>query len=98
MIKRIVKLTFQEDKTDDFIQIFEESKDKIRAMSGCQHVEMLRAVEPDNVFFTFSIWDSEVHLNAYRNSELFGSTWKKTKALFSDAPQAWTVDLLSQNT
>ena len=97
MIKRIVKLTFQEDKTDDFIQIFEESKDEIRAMSGCQHVEMLRAVVPDNVFFTFSVWDSENHLNAYRDSELFGLTWKKTKALFSEKPEAWTVNLLSQN-
>ncbi len=97
MIKRIVKLTFQEDKTNDFIQIFEESKDKIRAMSGCQHVEMLRAVAPDNVFFTFSIWESENHLNAYRDSELFGLTWKKTKALFSEKPEAWTVNLLSQN-
>lgn len=98
MIKRIVKLTFQEDKTQDFLQIFEDSKAKISAREGCHHVEMLRSVHPTNVFFTFSIWDSEEALNAYRDSELFATTWAKTKALFSDKPQAWTVELLSQST
>ena len=91
MIKRIVKLTFQEEKTADFIQIFEESKEKIRAMQGCQHVEMLRSIAPTNVFFTFSIWDSEEDLNNYRHSELFTATWAKTKALFSEKAEAWTV-------
>jgi hypothetical protein len=95
MIKRIVKLTFQADKTDDFIQIFEESKTKIRAREGCHHVEMLRAVSPTNVFFTLSIWENEDALNAYRDSELFVTTWAKTKILFSDKPAAWTVNLLS---
>lgn len=96
MIKRLVKLTFQEDKIADFEQIFEDSKNKIRAREGCFHVELLRAVAPNNVFFTLSIWESEDALNAYRDSELFATTWAKTKALFSDKPQAWTVELKSK--
>ena len=95
MIKRIVKLTFQEDKTDAFIAIFEESKNNIRSSEGCLHLELLRSNAPDNVFFTFSIWESEAHLNQYRRSKLFEETWKKIKILFSDRPQAWSTQLLS---
>ena len=91
MIKRIVKLTFQEDKIDEFLSIFENSKFLIRSFPGCQHVELLRAKRQPAVFFTFSIWDSEEALEHYRHSKLFGQTWAKTKALFADRPQAWTV-------
>lgn len=96
MIKRIVKLTFQEDKTADFIKIFEESKQKILARKGCLHVEMLRASNPENVFFTLSFWENEDALNDYRKSDLFATTWAKTKALFASKAEAWTVNLLSE--
>jgi heme oxygenase (mycobilin-producing) len=95
MIKRLVKLTFQADKTDEFIHIFETSKDKIRAMPGCQHVELLRDVTTPNVFFTLSLWDTEESLENYRQSEFFQATWAKTKALFSDKPAAWTTQMVA---
>ena len=92
MIKRLVKLTFQTDKTDEFIHIFETSKDKIRAMSGCQHVELLRDATTPNIFFTLSLWDTEGSLEAYRQSDLFRTTWAKTKVLFSDKPVAFSSE------
>ncbi len=95
MIKRLVKLTFQSDKTDDFLNIFEDSKHLIRQRSGCNHLELLRDERTPNIFFTLSFWDDEVALNAYRDSELFGKTWDKTKVLFSDKPQAWTTKVVS---
>jgi len=96
MIKRIVKLTFQDDKIDKFLQIFETSKSKIRNFEGCQHVELLQTKSPKNVFFTFSIWENETALENYRHSELFRNTWAQTKVLFSDKPAAWTVDLIGE--
>lgn len=96
MIKRIVKLTFQEDKIGDFLKIFETSKSKIRKFEGCHHVELLRAQSPKNVFFTFSIWEDETALQKYRHSDLFRSTWSQTKVLFSDKPVAWSVELVSK--
>ncbi len=95
MIKRLVKLTFQSDKTDDFLSIFEDSKLLIRQREGCQHLELLRDATTPHVFFTLSFWDNEASLNAYRNSELFKTTWAKTKPLFSDKPQAWTTTVVS---
>lgn len=91
MIKRIVKLSFKPEHVATFQQIFAESKEKIVAMKGCHSVDLLHSVEPDYVFFTYSIWDSEADLNAYRHSELFAATWARTKILFNDRPQAWST-------
>ncbi len=95
MIKRIVKLTFQQDKIEDFKTIFEQSKNLIRQRVGCSHVELLQDIAKPNVFFTLSYWESKADLEAYRQSELFETTWAKTKVLFSDKPAAWSVIVVS---
>lgn len=96
MIKRIVKLTFQPDQTEAFRSIFEEMKVQIRGFEGCHHLELWRSRSEPNVFFTFSFWDSEEYLDAYRQSELFQGTWRRTKALFAARPEAWSVDMLEE--
>lgn len=92
MLTRIVKMTFREDAVSDFLKLFEEVKDKIRAVDGCRHMELLRQKRQPNVLFTLSIWDDEEALNRYRDSELFAGTWKRTKALFADKPEAWSLE------
>jgi quinol monooxygenase YgiN len=92
MIKRIVKMEFRESEVPAFVQIYEASRHKIRAFEGCEHVELLRANNHANVFFTFSRWQSEAHLDQYRQSELFKGVWSATKALFAEKAQAWTVE------
>lgn len=94
MIKRIVKLTFQEEKVTDFLALFERSHQSIRAFPGCSHLELLRATGQSNVFFTYSYWDSPQALESYRRSALFKGTWKETKKLFADKPAAWSVEQL----
>ncbi len=91
MIKRIVKLSFREEEVPKFLALFQESKESIRSFSGCQHLELLRSTTSENVFFTYSYWDDDEHLEAYRASPFFKSTWSRTKKLFSDKPQAWSV-------
>lgn len=91
MLIRIVRMTFQEEKVADFLEIFRNSKEKIRAFEGCQHVELLQDLHQPNVYSTYSHWQTEEHLNRYRSSELFGQVWPATKALFSDKPQAWSL-------
>lgn len=93
MIIRLVKMSFRSDACDQFEQIFEQSKAKIKAMPGCKHVELLKEVKEGTTYFTRSIWDSEDDLNFYRNSNLFKGVWKKTKALFNAKPEAWTTTL-----
>ncbi|MDX5319643.1 MAG: antibiotic biosynthesis monooxygenase [Bacteroidota bacterium] len=92
MITRIVKMSFREEAIPEFLAIFEASKDKIRAFPGNCHVEMLQAIHEPNICFTYSLWESEEALNAYRHSELFESTWAATKVLFNDKPEAWSTE------
>lgn len=91
MIVRIVQMTFEPSYTDAFLMLFEERKLMIRHFDGCRHLELWQDSQQQNVFFTYSIWESEQHLNHYRFSELFKDTWAKTKALFASKPQAWSV-------
>ncbi len=91
MIKRIVKMEFQVNKLEEFKKIFNDSASKIMARKGCHHVELLQDIKNSSVFFTFSIWDAEEDLNAYRDSELFKEVWAATKALFNGKAEAWTV-------
>ncbi|MFM2266840.1 MAG: hypothetical protein RL757_281 [Bacteroidota bacterium] len=89
-------MTFQPELVPTFLDVFESSKQKIRAREGCQHLELLRDANAPNVLFTLSYWESEDFLNSYRNSELFKTTWAKTKILFAEKPQAWSMEIVSK--
>ena len=93
---RIVRMTFQEDKLDDFTVIFQASKDKIRAFPGCRHLELLKDLDKPTVRMTYSLWESPEALEQYRQSELFQTTWAATKKLFSDKPVAFSAGVLEQ--
>ncbi|MDN4166529.1 antibiotic biosynthesis monooxygenase family protein [Cytophagales bacterium LB-30] len=90
MIVRIVRMTFQEDKVKDFLQLFNETKERIRHFEGCQHLTLLQDAHKPHIFSTYSHWESEQDLNKYRDSALFGEVWPATKALFADKPLAFS--------
>lgn len=90
MLIRIVRMTFEKEKTNDFLAIFEANKAKIRAFPGCTYLELHKDHHKDHVYITYSIWDDEAALNAYRHSDLFRGVWKATKALFSAKPIAYS--------
>ena len=89
---RIVKMTFQEDAIADFIRIFEASKPRILNFQGCSSVMLIQDKSNPSLMMTYSIWDSEDALNAYRESNFFKETWTKTKLLFNSKPEAWSLD------
>jgi len=91
MLIRIVKLTFQEDKIDDFVAIYKKYRKHIRNAEGCTYVELLQNESQKNIFFTYSHWKNESYLNNYKNSTIFGEVWPQTKALFSAKPEAWST-------
>ena len=94
MIERIVKMTFKEDLVEEFLKVFESSKNQIATFNGCNGLKLIQDVLHPNVLFTYSIWDSEDHLNEYRNSQLFNETWARTKILFKDKPAAWSANVI----
>lgn len=92
MLVRIVKMSFNAEKIAEFLSNFEANKMKIRHFEGCNNLELYRDQNENNIFFTYSYWDSEDDLNNYRHSDLFKSVWTKTKPLFNAKPEAWSVD------
>ncbi len=90
MLIRIVRMTFQEDKVEDFLKVFDESKEKIRHFPGCHHLELLKDYSQENIFSTYSYWEDDEALNNYRYSELFKGVWSETKILFKEKPVAFS--------
>lgn len=92
MIVRIVKMVFRPDRVNSFLTVFEANKERIATFDGCKHLELWKETGNDNVYFTYSHWDSEAALNKYRFSELFKSVWGQTKIHFLEKAQAWSVE------
>ncbi|QBA63912.1 putative quinol monooxygenase [Muriicola soli] len=91
MIVRIVKLQFKKENISSFERIFDATKDKIRGFEGCSLLELYQDASDSTLFFTYSQWETEEHLEAYRNSDFFKDVWGRTKKLFADKPEAWSV-------
>ena len=92
MFIRIVKMGFHEENIAAFLANFETIKHNIRGFEGCQFLELLQDKTDSTIFFTYSYWETEDHLEAYRHSDLFKGVWAKTKPLFNRHPEAWSVD------
>lgn len=92
MLVRIVKMSFNKDDIEKFLGNFEANKQKIRNFKGCQFLELYRDKNNTNIFFTYSYWNSEADLEAYRQSDVFKNVWNKTKPLFNAKPEVWSVD------
>ena len=92
MLVRIVKMTFADEKIDDFQNRFHSIKERIINFEGCQLLELYQDKVNPNVFFTYSYWDSEDDLDRYRKSSFFKEVWTSTRKMFTEKAEAWSVD------
>ena len=76
-------MTFDPTQVAAFLALFGATKTRIRAQAGCLGMDLGRDAADDAVFCTYSRWESEAALNAYRQSALFGEVWPATKRLFT---------------
>ena len=76
MITRIVKLTLEPKKVEEFKIFFKDKKSAIENNEGCYQVILLQDIKYSNIFFTYGHWENEMKLNNYRNSELFNKIWR----------------------
>ncbi len=95
MFIRIVKLTIGEENISSFEKIFEETKQTIRNFQGCRFLELYQDRNDPRIFFTYSYWNTEDDLEAYRQSDFFKNVWGKTRALFVSKPEAWSVNKMA---
>ncbi len=85
-------MSIDKDKIEEFLSNFHQNKEKIRNFQGCQFLELYQDKNDDNIFFTYSYWNTEEDLENYRKSDFFQNVWSKTKILFNENPQAWSVN------
>lgn len=81
-------MTFAPEHVETFLEQFDEIAPQIRAFPGCHYLELWRDLNADAVFTTYSHWEDEAALDAYRRSDFFRSTWAEVKPLFAGRPRA----------
>lgn len=91
MIVRVVKMTFRPEEVMTFQELFDGWRHRIIAFPGCRHLELLHDVDDPRVFFTYSVWNGPIDLEAYRTSAVFADVWPVVKKLFAARASAWTV-------
>jgi quinol monooxygenase YgiN len=96
MIIRVVRMTFREESVVDFLHNFEANKEKIINFPGCRYLELWQDESHQNIFMTYSHWESEESLDQYRDSELFKTVWSYTKTLFAAKPMAFSAKKIDQ--
>ena len=92
MLTRVVRMTFDENHTDDFLNMFNENKEKIKNFSGCQQLTLMKDADNSQVFITYSLWDDKTALETYRHSDLFKEVWANTKKWFAAKPFAFSAE------
>ena len=97
MIYRIVKLHFQLDKVESFLALFDQVVTKVNKQSGCIEMFMTQDINNPEIFITHSKWESEIHLNNYRDSELFSIIWPTIKPWFEKKAEAWSMELITNS-
>lgn len=98
MTIRVVQMTFHPDSVDSFLELFDLSAEKIRAVPGCHHLELWQDSHFKNILSTYSLWEDEDSLNDYRKSALFISTWARAKSMFAAPPLARSYNALRSPT
>ena len=91
MVTRLVRMNFKEEHVEAFLSVFGANKNFIASFPGCISLQLKRDINTPTIFFTISEWNSEADLENYRKSDLFKGVWGKTKVLFKEKPEAWTI-------
>jgi heme-degrading monooxygenase HmoA len=90
-ILRVVRMDFRAEECGPFDLLFEDARSRISAVPGCLGVTCFSDVAGGGGRTTFSVWQSERALEAYRESALFKEVWALTKPGFQSRPVAWSM-------
>ncbi len=95
MIVRLVRLKFQPEHVDAFLEFYSQSEPSIRAQPGCLSLALVRETGDPTAFATWSAWRSGRDLQAYRRSEFFRSFWPAVKAKLREPADAVSFEQVS---
>ncbi len=92
MIVRIVKLQFDESTHEEAQSHLLSYVSTVRSWPGCSRLEVLFDAHRVGRVVTYSHWESESALNAYRISPVFREFWSLVKPHLSKPAEAWTME------
>jgi quinol monooxygenase YgiN len=87
-------MTFRTEAAAQFLEIFEQYQNQIRAAEGCCGLKLLIDANDPRIFFTYSLWEDESFLEIYRYSATFAAVWPQVKPLFAAPAEAWTTSAM----
>ncbi|MBW3545437.1 MAG: DUF4188 domain-containing protein [Bacteroidetes bacterium] len=90
MVIRVVRMYFKEEHIEDFLRLFDETKDDIRNSDGCLKLELLQDHGQEHILTTYSYWQDLKSLDKYRHSALFMEVWSQMKKYFAAKPMAFS--------
>lgn len=85
---------FKPEFESEFLALFQSRSTLIRQFEGCRDLYLVKNTEASCAYTTISIWQSEVHLENYRQSLLFQETWALTKVGFAQRPVAVSYPII----
>ncbi len=92
MITRIIKLHLKPEYVEEFKTYASQVVTDVKAIQGCNMVDILVDKNDHSVWFIYAIWESEYHLNRYRRSKINIEMVRKVKPWLEKEIQAWTVE------
>jgi quinol monooxygenase YgiN len=93
MYIRIVSMKIQEDKLDEFKNIYlEKIIPTLKETEGCRHVFLTESINQKDEFISVTIWDDKTCADKYESSGTFEELVGKIKHTFSQF-YLWKMDL-----
>ncbi|GAC1538696.1 MAG: hypothetical protein NVS2B7_09880 [Herpetosiphon sp.] len=90
MITRLVEMEIKPEAVQEFLGLYRSVRREIQSQPGCMQVLLVQAIDRPNQFATWSSWEDEAGLEAYRRSSFFRGFWPSVRALFSSPARAQT--------
>lgn len=85
---------FYEAGKEEFLVLFDQVSYHILSQEGCHALSLYADMADPCILYTDSLWETEDHLEAYRGSQLFRDTWKRTKLFFAQKAAAWSMEVI----
>ncbi|MHB8580804.1 MAG: antibiotic biosynthesis monooxygenase family protein [Ignavibacteriaceae bacterium] len=93
MFVRVLSLTIQEDKLDEFKKLYSEIViPTLKTVKGCRYIFLTESVNEKNEFISVTIWDRKEYVDDYEMSGKFQEITDKVKHTFSQL-YLWKMSL-----
>lgn len=97
MILRIVKMEVDDTRIDFFENFMNNLSEEKLTLEGCLHHDFFCEKDNRNMYYSYTIWQSEKFLNKYKKTDLFKEVTRTLRHICIKEPIAWTVENVFNN-